>query len=198
MNKKLKDLKPDPKNVNKHSEFGTTLLENSLRENGYGRSILISSDNVIIAGNGIAEGGGAIGMEKVKIIETDGKELVAVKRTDIKSGTPEFYKMAMADNVVAQKNIVFDMEAVEMVATEFPEVKTWAAIINPEPNENPGSTQDLVQWKAMLSPKQHLTVKKAMKAVKLKYKDQFQANENSEEQGNGLFFLCQEFLKNNK
>jgi hypothetical protein len=66
----LKDLVLDPKNANMHSEYGTGLLENSTRMNGLGRSILISDDNVVIAGNGLAEAAARIGMENVEIVET--------------------------------------------------------------------------------------------------------------------------------
>ena len=42
--KKISDLIPDKKNFNKHTEFGTSLLENSLRKFGAGRSILIDKN----------------------------------------------------------------------------------------------------------------------------------------------------------
>lgn len=196
---KIKDLKPDPKNVNKHSEFGTTLLENSLRMNGLGRSVLISSDDVTIAGNGVLEAAAAIGMERVKIVETDGNEIIAVKRKDIKSGTPEFYQMALADNIVSQKNIVIDTEAVEALVVEYPSVKPWAAIVLPDEREDLDTDRaNIVHFKAILTSKQYETVKKAMKLAKQKFKDQFQENENDELQGNALFHLCKEFLKTNK
>ena len=62
----ISDLKFDDKNFNKHTEYGMSLLEKSLRENGAGRSILIDKDNNIIAGNGIVEAAGSVGLEKVK------------------------------------------------------------------------------------------------------------------------------------
>lgn len=42
---KIDELKFDDKNFNKHTEYGMSLLEKSLRENGAGRSILIDKDN---------------------------------------------------------------------------------------------------------------------------------------------------------
>lgn len=78
----IKDLKFDDKNFNKHTEFGMSLLEKSLRENGAGRSILLDKDNNIIAGNGIVEAAGSVGLERVKIVEATGDEIIAVKRTE--------------------------------------------------------------------------------------------------------------------
>lgn len=49
--KTLADLTPDGENFNKHTEFGTKLLEDSLRKFGAGRSILVDKDGNIIAGN---------------------------------------------------------------------------------------------------------------------------------------------------
>lgn len=137
---RVSDLIPDKRNANKHSEFGSRLLENSIQKNGFGRSILISSDNVIIAGNGTAEIAGGAGLEKVRIIETNGKEIIAVKRIDIKSNTPQFYQMALADNVTAKNNIVLDAEVSEAIAQDYPAVKEWAEVINHKKTDqtNPG------------------------------------------------------------
>ena len=49
----IADLRFDDKNFNRHTSYGMSLLEKSLRELGAGRSILLDKDNNIIAGNGI-------------------------------------------------------------------------------------------------------------------------------------------------
>lgn len=76
----ISELKFDDKNFNKHTQKGMGLLEKSLQQFGAGRSILLDKDNNIIAGNGIVEAAGAVGLDKVKIIETDGTELIAAKK----------------------------------------------------------------------------------------------------------------------
>lgn len=110
---KLSDLIPDDKNFNKGNEYGNSLIEKSFRKFGAGRSILIDKNNRIIAGNKSVENAAAIGLEDVQIIETDGKKLIAVKRTDIDLDSPEGREMALADNATAKANIVFDAELVE-------------------------------------------------------------------------------------
>lgn len=109
----IKDLKFDDKNFNKHTEFGMSLLEKSLRENGAGRSILLDKDNNIIAGNGIIEAAGSVGMEKVKVIETTGDEIVAVKRTDISLNSEQGRQMALADNATAKADLEWDTELLQ-------------------------------------------------------------------------------------
>lgn len=120
----IKELKFDDKNFNKHTEYGMSLLEKSLRENGAGRSILIDKDNNIIAGNGIVEAAGQIGFEKVKIVEATGDEIIAVKRTDISLNSKKGRKMALADNATAKADLAWDDEN---LSAEFndEELKNW-------------------------------------------------------------------------
>ena len=106
----IKDLKFDDKNFNKHTEFGMSLLEKSLRQNGAGRSILLDKDNNIIAGNGVVEAAGQIGLDNVKIVETTGDQIVAVKRTDISLNSKKGREMALADNATAKADIEWDFE----------------------------------------------------------------------------------------
>lgn len=106
----IKDLKFDDKNFNKHTQYGMSLLEKSLRENGAGRSILLDKDNNIIAGNGVVEAAGQIGLENVKIVEATGNEIIAVKRTDVSLDSRKGREMALADNATAKADIEWDFD----------------------------------------------------------------------------------------
>ena len=108
--KKITDLKFDDKNFNKGTQYGKHLMEKSLSKFGAGRSILIDKNNRIIAGNKTTENFGELGLEDVKIVETDGKTLIAVKRNDIDLDTPEGREFALADNQTAKTNIDFDFD----------------------------------------------------------------------------------------
>jgi len=121
---KIDELKFDDKNFNKHTEYGMSLLEKSLRENGAGRSILIDKDNNIIAGNGIIEAAGSVGLEKVKIVETDGTEIIAVKRTDVRLDSKKGRKMALADNSTAKADLEWDFDNIMSELTPE-EAKEW-------------------------------------------------------------------------
>lgn len=115
----IADLKFDDKNFNKHTEYGMSLLEKSLRENGAGRSILIDKDNNIIAGNGIVEAAGSVGLEKVKIVETSGDEIIAVKRTDLKLDSKKGREMALADNATASIDLDWNDELISEEADKW-------------------------------------------------------------------------------
>lgn len=110
MPKKLSigDLVPDDKNFNKGTEFGDSLIEKSLRENGAGRSILLDKNNNIIAGNKTAQKAGELGMDDVIVVESDGSKIIAVKRTDIDLDSHEGRKLALADNATSKANLNWD------------------------------------------------------------------------------------------
>lgn len=115
----IRQLIPDDKNFNKHSEYGMSLLEKSVGKFGMGRSILVDKNNRIIAGNGITETAGAAGIEDVRFIDTDGTEIIAVRRNDIDLDTPEGREMALADNATNKANLHFDTEIMDIVLPEL-------------------------------------------------------------------------------
>lgn len=122
----IKELKFDNKNFNKHTQRGMGLLEKSLQELGAGRSILIDKDNNIIAGNGIVEAAGQVGLENVKIVETDGTEIIAVKRTDMTLDSQKGREMALADNATAAADLNWDEEAVKEESARWAiDVGSW-------------------------------------------------------------------------
>ena len=118
---KISDLKFDDKNFNRHTQKGMSLLEKSLQQFGAGRSILIDKDDRIIAGNGIVESAGQVGLEDVQIVESDGTKLIAVKRTDISLDSAEGREMALADNATAAADLEWNTE-IEAEEDEAPEV----------------------------------------------------------------------------
>jgi len=116
---KISDLVFDDKNFNKHTEYGMSLIEKSIRNNGAGRSILIDKNNRIIAGNGVTEIAGQIGLDDVQIVETDGTKIIAVKRTDIDLDSKQGREMALADNATAAVDLEWDTTAIADVSAEF-------------------------------------------------------------------------------
>ena len=92
----LSSLKQDHKNARKRTDRSAALIKESLTKYGAARSIVIDEDNRILAGNGTVEGPKAAGIKNVRIIETDGTEVIAVKRTGLTED--EKIGLALADN----------------------------------------------------------------------------------------------------
>ena len=92
----IQDLNKDPKNARLRTDRSAKLISESLEKFGTGRSIVIDENNTIIAGNGTIEGAKAAGLKKIKVIETSGDEIIAVKRTNLTED--QKVGLAIADN----------------------------------------------------------------------------------------------------
>ena len=107
----------DGKNANKHTEKGNKLLSKSLKKLGAGRSILLDKHNNIIAGNGVVKQ--ADNINNIRVIETDGTEIIAVKRTDIDIDSKKGRELAIADNQTAKVGIDFDFDVIAELNEEY-------------------------------------------------------------------------------
>jgi site-specific DNA-methyltransferase (adenine-specific) len=96
----MDEIKFDKRNYRLHNDENKRVIKKSLKELGAGRSIVIDKDGEIIAGNGVYEQAKKLGI-KTKIVETDGSELVVVKRTDLATGDEKRKKLALADNAAS-------------------------------------------------------------------------------------------------
>ena len=125
VNKTLRDLTPDSKNANKGTPRGQQLIEQSLREYGAGRSILIDKNGKIIAGNKTAENFGAIGLEDVLVVQTDGSKLVAVQRMDLDLNDKAAQELAIADNRAGQVSLDWDIDVLKDLDVDL--AKFWSS-----------------------------------------------------------------------
>ena len=114
----IEELRQDALNFNKGTYEGEVLIKKSLERFKAGRSVLIDKNNNIIAGNKTVSAAATMGM-KVRVIETTGEELVAVKRTDIDIDSKEGRELALADNRTAQINLAWDEPNLEVAALQF-------------------------------------------------------------------------------
>ena len=103
------DLIQDSHNYRKHSDTNKARIRKSIDEAGLGRSVVIDADGVLVAGNGVQSV--IDGDTPVRVIETDGTELVVVKRTDLHTGDPRRKTLALADNATAD-DVEWDFEAI--------------------------------------------------------------------------------------
>lgn len=92
----INSLKHDHKNARRRTDRSAMLIAESLKRYGAARSIVIDEENRILAGNGTIEGAKQAGITNVRIIDAEGDEVIAVRR----SGLTEDEKvgLALADN----------------------------------------------------------------------------------------------------
>lgn len=112
--KTISQLKHATLNPVKRDQKARSAIKNSIDDLGMGRSILTGVDedgnDVIIAGNGTIEQARELGIERVIEIETDGKTIISVKRTDLNE--MDQLKMALYDNYTA-KNAKLDQDSLK-------------------------------------------------------------------------------------
>lgn len=115
---KVTDFTPDDRNANKGTQRGLAMLEDSLSKYGAGRSILVDKNGRIIAGNKTQESAIDIGIEDALVVQTDGKQLVVVQRTDIDLDSKQGRELAIADNRVAELDLAWSAEQLAIMSTE--------------------------------------------------------------------------------
>lgn len=113
--KHISDLTPDSQNVNLGTERGHYMVDWSLTELGAGRSILADADGHVIAGNKTLEAA-ADHQLPVRVVQTDGRELVVVQRTDLRltgkgKERERARQLAIADNRASEVGYAVDVEA---------------------------------------------------------------------------------------
>ena len=117
-NVKMTRYTPDPENAREHPERNKTLIRQSLEEIGAGRSILISGDNTIIAGNGVYEQAQKLGLT-IREVEAGPDELIAVKRNDLTG--ERAIRAAILDNATGDSS-TWDMEALRQLDAAYPDL----------------------------------------------------------------------------
>lgn len=108
----------DPRNVRLHPERNKDLIRQSLEEVGAGRSILISGDDTIIAGNGVYEQAQQLGL-KVREVIAERDELIAVKRPDLIG--EDAIRAAIFDNSTSDLS-TWDVEALRQLEADMPSI----------------------------------------------------------------------------
>lgn len=122
---KISELIQDDRNLNLGTERGRELLEHSVQEYGAGRSILIDRNGRIIAGNKTVLAAIKEGIDEVEVVESTGKEIIAVKRTDVDINTKKGRGLAMADNAVAAANLRWDYSLLSDMKAEGLEIERF-------------------------------------------------------------------------
>lgn len=116
--KHVKDLKPFRRQVRRHTPRNIAMIGDSLQEVGAARSIVIDERDEILAGAGTIEAAAERGIYKVRIIEADGSEIIAVRRRNLTE--EQKTKLAIYDNRAADL-AEYDLSALRDVLAD-PEI----------------------------------------------------------------------------
>lgn len=142
-------IKYDQNNYRNHDDRNLNLIKKSLEECGAGRSILLDADGEIIAGNATYKSAQAAKIP-VKIIKTDGKELIALQRTDLATKSKKRKKLALLDNSTSDKvqwdfdNLSADFDLSELPALGIEDLPETAQL-EPEITEDEVPSDEQVE-----------------------------------------------------
>lgn len=122
----IKNFKQHTQNSNKGTARGAIQIEESITRFGYGRSILVDKNDVTIAGNHALLFAQENEGTKVRVVETDGSELIVVRRTDLDLETDlKARGLAIADNVSARSNLNLDEQVLLAEAAAGVEIEPF-------------------------------------------------------------------------
>ena len=196
---KVEDLKFDKRNYRRHSDKNQSLIKKSINEVGFGRSVVIDNENEIICGNGVVSQ--IAKSTPIKVIETDGSELVVVKRTDLKTDDEKRKQLAVMDNSTSDSSD-FDLT---LLKEDFgiEDLQDWGLddFISMEdaeidmPELASGDKEPFQQMTFTLADAQAEVIKQAIADIKqteqYKYAETF-GNENTN--GNALYCIIERFI----
>jgi ParB family transcriptional regulator, chromosome partitioning protein len=194
----INSLKADHKNARKRTDRSANLIKESLERYGAARSIVIDEDNRILAGNGTVEGAKAAGIKNVRIIETEGDEIIAIRRTGLSED--EKVGLALADNRTSDLS-EWDQEMLHHLSKEhdlapwFEQTDLDSLLEDAEaafPELDDGDKQPFQQMAFTLHDDQAVIVQEAL--TKAKTMGNFDESINENSNGNALARVAELFL----
>ena len=116
----------DPHNANRGTTRGLEALEQSLRDFGAGRSIVLDRHGKVVAGNKTAARARQLGL-KLRVVRTTRDYLVAVQRDDLDLDDPRSpaRALASADNRVGELDLEWDVEMLQQLHAEGLDLAPW-------------------------------------------------------------------------
>lgn len=113
----IRDVQPQRRNGNKHTQRGLALLEDSLQRDGWIGAITVASDGETFDGSARTEVGAAAGFEDAIVVDSDGTKPVIVRRTDIATADdPKAKRLGVAANHIAHVDYDPDFEVLKELA----------------------------------------------------------------------------------
>tara|TARA_R110002167_G_scaffold122035_3_gene300486 strand:- start:11292 stop:11960 length:669 start_codon:yes stop_codon:yes gene_type:complete len=93
----VSELKPHPKNYREHPDDQLEHIIQSIKDNGHYRNVVVSKDNVILAGHGVVKASSKMGLKTIPVV-----------RLDVPHDDPKATKVLTGDNEIAHLGVVDD------------------------------------------------------------------------------------------
>lgn len=139
----LKALTADPQNRRAHPDANLAMIATALKAVGAARSIVIDETNTILAGNGVVQAAPQAGLHKLRIVEADGDEIIAVRRrglTDAQKRALALYDNRTADLATWNLDQLLADQAAGLDLASFWSDEELAKLLNGDGTPKAGKT----------------------------------------------------------
>ena len=147
----INEIKPHPKNYREHPPEQITHLMESIKSHGFYKNVVVSSDNIILAGHGVTKAAEKLGLKEIPIVRlpfpsTDPKALKVI------AGDNEIGRLGGVDNDVLAQILseIKDIDPAELLGTGFDEQSLANLIESINPIEEIHESVDaMAEWVGM-------------------------------------------------
>lgn len=116
----LDKLAQDDQNANRGTERGAAMVDSSISQAGWGRSLTVDRNGRIISGNHSHEAATRAGLSKAVLLHTAGNVVVGHAREDLDLTTDEAARvLAIADNRASELGLDWNPEILDGFAEKF-------------------------------------------------------------------------------
>lgn len=189
----LKDLKLDPNNARTHSETNLEAISGSLTQFGQRKPIVVTDDNIIVAGNGTFTAAQSLGWKEIDVVRipADWSEdqikafaLADNRSSELASWNPEVLQSQLLELV----EFGTDVKALGFEIPEMPGEEEWADLFETTNKER----SEITQISFLLHVDQAETLNSALEQAKAL--GDFGDTGNTNGNGNAIARICELWL----
>jgi len=117
--KRISDLSPDKANANLHTRRGAAMMKDSIAECGFGDSLTVDKNGVIISGNQRAETLKELNLQDAIVVPSDGTRPIIHQRIDLEASEPKAKKLGLLSNRVGEVNLDWNPDVLSALKSEL-------------------------------------------------------------------------------
>jgi ParB family transcriptional regulator, chromosome partitioning protein len=193
----IANLRPDPNNARTHDNANLEAIAGSLTQFGQRKPIVISKNNIVVAGNGTLAAAKSLGWTDMDVVRVpadwDDDRIKAFALADNRTAElAQWNHEVLASQLIELQEVDFAIESIGFEAPPMPTTDEWESAFD----ATAGDRKDVQQITFTLSTDQAETIKNALELSKSfgEFGDTGNANAN----GNALARICELWMGANQ
>lgn len=190
-------LKADPNNARTHDNANLEAIANSLTQFGQRKPIVISKDDIVVAGNGTLAAAKSLGWIDIDVVRVppdwDHDRIKAFALADNRTAElADWNHELLASQLIELQEVDFAIEAIGFETPPMPTTDEWESAFD----ATAGDRKDVQQITFTLSTEQAETIKNALELSKSF--GEFGETGNANVNGNALARICELWIGSNQ